>query len=773
MNNGKLLISNFFIIFISISLSAQPNIDSLQNVLRNSQTDTAKTRILLDLSWRLKSDDGNKAKEYANEALKLARKTNDTKSQATALKTIGIVNLFQGDYDKSEQFHKDALALFLALNYAKGISACYNNLGIIHELKGEFAKAVEQYKYSLEINKKINNQRGIASCYSNLGNIFQQRGNYRQSINYYLDALKIFEFINDTESAGDIYNNIGGLNEKLQETNTALKNYQKALILYIKSNTRDKMSNSLINIGRVLSTKGEYSKSIEYYLQALELRKNYGSKKGIASTYLNLGEVYLNMEKYNQAFKYINQSLTTYKEIDVKTGVCDAYNLLGEYYRKTGKFKKATEQLKNAIKAAKEIGYKPSLQDSYELLSTVYADWKKFPKAYEYRLLYELMTDSLTNEKNSNNITELQMQYEFEKSLKEHDLQNKIDKIQTKEALKKQKIISWALITGLIFILIIVFIIYRAYKRKQKDNLLLQKQKDEINNINEELKTYQEELISQKEHLIENQKIIENNLNKISKQNQKITDSIQYALRIQTALLPEENLFAQAFSDYFILNMPKDIVSGDFYWLKIHKNKIYIAVADSTGHGVPGAFMSLIGISFLNEIIKNNENHSAAGILNQLRNYLKSALNRNDTGTKTGDGIDIALCIIDTLKKEIQYAGAYNPLIIINNRNELSVVKADKMPIGKHHKEKNSFTNNRLTYSDGDRFYLFTDGYLDQFGGVQGRKFLMNNFKDLLLKICNLPMQEQKNKLVQNFNNWKEEYEQVDDILIIGFKPVN
>ncbi len=773
MDNCKQLIFGFILLIVSVSISAQSKIDSLQNVLNNSQADTTKTRILLDLSWRLKSDDGNKALNYANEALKLARKNNDTKSQATALKIIGIVNLFQGEYDKSEQFHKDALALFLALSDFKGISACYNNLGIIHELKGEFAKAVEQYENSLEINKKINNLRGVAGCYSNLGNIFQLRGDYQQSIEYYLKSLKIVESINNSESAADVYNNIGGLNEKLSELDNALKNYQKALILYIESNTKDKMANALNNIGRVLSAQKQYSKSIEYYLQALELRKEYGSKKGIASTNLNIGEVYLYLGKYNQAFKHINQSLNTYKEIDVKPGVCDAYNLLGEYYRKKGKFKKAIEQLESAIKIAKKIDYKPSLQDNYELLSTVYADWKKFTKAYKYRLLYEQMKDSLTNEKNSNNITELQMQYEFEKSLKEYELQSKIEQIKTTEALKKQKIISWALITGLIFILIIAFIIYQAYKRKQKDNFLLQKQKDEINNINEELKTYQEELISQKEHLIQNQKIIEDNLNKISKQNRKITDSIQYALRIQNALLPAENELSKVFADYFLLNMPKDIVSGDFYWLKNHNNKIYIAVADSTGHGVPGAFMSLIGISFLNEIIKNDENYTAADILNQLRNHLKSALNRKDDGTKTGDGIDIALCVIDPLKMEIQYAGAYNPLIIINNRNELNVVKADKMPIGKHHKEKISFANNYFNYTAGDRFYLFTDGYLDQFGGVQGRKFLMNNFKNLLLKICNLPMQEQKNKLIQNFNNWKEDYEQVDDILIIGFKPLN
>ncbi len=769
MNNCKQLIFNLSIIFISVSLSAQSNIDSLEKALLNIKTDTAKTRILLDLSWKLKSEDGSKALNYANEALKLAQKTNDTKSQATALKNIGIIHLFKGDYDKSEQFHKDALSLFLSITDYKGISGCYNNLGIIHELKGEFGKAVEQYKSSLKINKEINNQQGVASCYINLGNIFQLRGSYQQSIKYYIDALKIVENTGDKEAAADVYNNIGGLNEKLFELDNALKNYQKSLIIYIETNNRDKMSNVLHNIGQVLSSQEQYPKALEYYLQALELRKEYGSKKGVAATTLNIGELYLKMKKYKQAFKFINESLNTFKEIDRKTGITDAYSILGKYYTETRKYQNAIIQLEKAVKIAKKIDYKPSLQENYELISEVYAEWKNFPEAYKYRLLYEQIKDSLTNEKNSNNIVELQMQYEFEKELKEHELQSKIDQIQTTEALKKQKIISWSLIIGLTFILIIVFIVYRAYKRKQKDNLLLRKQKDEINNINEELKTYQEELISQKEHLIENQGIIEKNLDKISKQNQKITDSIQYALRIQKALLPDETEFKNTFSEYFLINMPKDIVSGDFYWLKHNENKTYIAVADSTGHGVPGAFMSLIGISFLNEIVKNKEKNTAAEILNQLRSYLIAALSRKENLSKTGDGIDIALCIIDKSKKEIQYAGAYNPLIIIND-NQLIEIKADKMPIGKHHREKNSFTNHILNYKDKDCFYLFTDGYLDQFGGVQGRKFLLNNFKNLLLKICNLPMPEQKNKLIQNFNIWKENYEQVDDILIIGFR---
>jgi len=768
----KSILSLIFIL-ISTSVLAQSKLDSLQNALKNAKSDTAKTHILLNLSWQLKSEDGEKALKYANEALKLAETTNDTKSQATALKTIGVIYLFKGEYDKSEQFHKDALSLFLAINDSKGISGCYNNLGIIHELKGEFVKAIEQYKNSLKIHQKINNEAGIASCYINMGNIYQQKGDYRKSIDYYLEALKISEKNNKKEDAADAYNNIGALNEKLLVYDNALKSYQKALILYIELNNKDKMANALNNIGQVLYKKKMYVKALEYHQQALESRKKYGSKKGIASSNLNIGEIYLKLKKYDKAINHFNESLKLFTEIDAKPGLIDTYNALGNYFKEIKKYDKAIENYRKAIALAKSIDYKPALEENYKHISIVYAQRKNFSKAYEYRLLYEAVKDSLTSEKNNNNIIELQMQYEFEKELKEHELQQEIKQIKTREALKKQKIISASLIAGLVLLIIIAFIIYRALRIKKADNQLLREQKNEINQKNEELKLYQEELISQKEYLQKQKEQIEQNLDKISKQNQKITDSIHYAVRIQKALLPEKNKFDQLFKDYFIFNLPKDIVSGDFYWLKESRNKIYLAVADGTGHGVPGAFMSLIGISFLNEIIKNKNEYTAAEILNELRISLKNVLNGQNDQSKTGDGIDIALCVIDKYEKKIHYAGAYNPLVIIKqegNEKELIEIKADKMPIGKYYKEKNSFTNHLIDYSEKDQFYLFTDGYTDQFGGVRGKKFLLNNLKNLFLKICTFPMEKQKYELQKNLNNWKEDFDQVDDILIIGFR---
>ncbi|OQX98789.1 MAG: hypothetical protein B6I20_10665 [Bacteroidetes bacterium 4572_117] len=383
------------------------------------------------------------------------------------------------------------------------------------------------------------------------------------------------------------------------------------------------------------------------------------------------------------------------------------------------------------------------------------------------------MKDSLINENSSNKIVELQLQFEFEKHQKELEIERQKEKLNTIKELNRHKIISYSLMGGLSTLVIIVFLAYRAYRTKKKDNLLLKVQKDQISQKNEELQLYQEELISQKENLQVQKDMVTNHRDKIAFQNQKITDSIQYALRIQQAILPPKEQITKVFSEHLLLNLPKDIVSGDFVWLKTFENKIIIAVADSTGHGVPGAFMSLLGISFLNEIVNKTDKIDAAGILNKLRNKLKSSLNQKGNKTEAKDGIDLALCVIDKSSNKLQFAGAYNPLVIIkkdsNNDYFLTEYKGDKMPIGIHFKEKESFTNHIIEINRSDKFYMFSDGYLDQFGGLHGRKFLISKFKQLLFKVHDLPMAEQRIRLITALNEWKENREQVDDILVFGF----
>jgi len=252
-------------------------------------------------------------------------------------------------------------------------------------------------------------------------------------------------------------------------------------------------------------------------------------------------------------------------------------------------------------------------------------------------------------------------------------------------------------------------------------------------------------------------------------QKKKIEDSILYAKRIQSAVLPPNRFIQHLLSEHFIFYKPRDIVSGDFYWTKQVGDRIFIAAADCTGHGVPGALMSMLGITFLNEIVNKNPDIHANEILNELRIHIISSLRQTGSSGESRDGLDIALCVIDHKKHLLEYSGANNPLYLIRN-HELIETKADRMPIGIHRKAKESFCNHEIELIKGDLVYIFSDGFVDQFGGELGRKYLSANFKKLLLENYTKSLSDQRYLLEKTFEDWKGDRKQLDDILVIGFK---
>jgi DNA-binding response OmpR family regulator len=255
----------------------------------------------------------------------------------------------------------------------------------------------------------------------------------------------------------------------------------------------------------------------------------------------------------------------------------------------------------------------------------------------------------------------------------------------------------------------------------------------------------------------------------IEAQNNEITCSIQYASRIQNALLPPDDEIKRLLPSYFILTKPKDIVSGDFYWLAHKDDKVVIVVADSTGHGVPGAFMSILGVSFLNEIVNKAVTIRANELLNQLSGQVIKSLHQTGRNDKSRDGMEMAMCVIDFSRKKLQFSGAFRPLYLIHN-NELKEFKGDSMPIGIYEQDDQSFTNTELFFEKNDIFYLFTDGYVDQLGGDDRKRLRSGNLKEFLIEIHNLSMADQKKALEKKYEDWRGEIDQVDDILFVGIK---
>ena len=334
------------------------------------------------------------------------------------------------------------------------------------------------------------------------------------------------------------------------------------------------------------------------------------------------------------------------------------------------------------------------------------------------------------------------------------------EKKQQELKLEKQKQYKRMAVGIVVLMVIVAASILGGLVNSRRQNRRLAESKRQIEKINLDLEQKNSEILDRNEKISQQKDIIE-------QKNQSITDSILYASRIQNAVLPPPDFITEMGIENFILYKPKDIISGDFYWGLRKDEKIFIAAADCTGHGVPGALMSMLGHVFLDEILHAGTPANASEMLNSLRDEVINTLKQKGVTGEARDGMDIALCIINTAEKTIDFAGANNPLYLLREGKLIKVVP-DRMPIGIHVTTITPFTNQHLSYMKGDRIYIFSDGYADQFGGPKGRKFMYKPFQELLVKIHKLPLDEQKKILEDTFEKWRGDYSQVDDVLVIG-----
>jgi len=595
-------------------------------------------------------------------------------------------------------------------------------------------KAITYLEQAKTIALSLNNNRFIANVTNDLGNNNYYIGNFEKAIKNYLESMAANEILKNSRGVANMMNNIGSVFVEQGNYAKALEYNLKALKIReddLNSGlaTKDEVAMSFGNIGRVYYYMNDFDNAMSYYQKSLKLSEETENKKRIALMYNNIGSVYAEQKLYDKALEYFNKTYTIQYELDNKQMQALALNNIAEVYLKKKEYKYAIDFYNKALLIAKELGAKDDIKTSYDGLHSCYSELKDFEKAHEYLLLYSEIKDSLFNEENSAQLNEMLVKFESDKKQQEIELLQKDKEVHT--------ILRNSLIAGCLLIFLVALLLFNRNKVKQRANIVLEEKNELI-----ELK------------------------------NKEITDSIRYAKRLQLAILPPDNQVKKLLPDSFVLYKPKDIVSGDFYWVEQWGDKVLVAAADCTGHGVPGAFMSIVGNNLLQQAVNIYGLEKPNLILNDLNKNISKILHQSEESSSVKDGMDIALLAIDKSNMCLEFSGAYNPLWLIR-QGKIIEVAGNKHPVGAFvGEELKQFTNHKLELIKGDTIYIFTDGYADQFGGPKGKKFKYKQLQELLLSIQHFSMDEQRKKLDETFENWKENLEQIDDVLIIGIKFV-
>jgi serine phosphatase RsbU (regulator of sigma subunit)/tetratricopeptide (TPR) repeat protein len=727
--------------------------DSLNQVLKAKLPDSSRINALVALSQVYQLKDNRKALAAAQEAYEISKKIGSKKSMASSCYSLGYCHEYLSEYDKSLAFFKQAYDLYEELGMKMEMGMTLNGIGVVYSDRGDYARALDAQLKSIQLYEEIKDMRNVSSNYHNIGKIYHHQKNF----------------------------------DKAQEY------FNKAIAQYEVTNNKSYLANSLSGLGSVYVAKKDYARGEECFLKALEIKKALNDKKGISSALNNLAVVNFQTGRPEKTLEYFLQSMALKDEMGDKSGVVLTMGNIGSLYNHMNQPEKAVEYYDRAIALAKVINDKDELMEMYLNIASTYETLNEPAKALENYKLHLAIKDSIFNFQNSRQIAEMQTKYDTERKekeilmlttekeiqhllavkqkaelanqeskLREQTLLNELredeiyrqrltlesnekkvellkknEQVQNLE-LKKKQIQVYSFSAGLALLFLLSVVVLRGYRQKQKANRKLAEQNEKI--------ALQKALIEDK--------------------NKDIVDSIQYAKRIQDAILPPENLVRRFLPDSFILYRPKDIVAGDFYWMDVKDGLVLFAAADCTGHGVPGAMVSVVCSNALNRTVKEFGITDPGKILDKVRELVIQTFEKSESEVK--DGMDISLCALDKASGQLLWAGANSPLWIVSE-GQLNEIKPDKQPVGVGVASK-SFSTHKVEVRKGDLVYLFTDGFADQFGGAEGKKFKSANLKKLVMAVHEQPVELQRQALLASFEAWKGPLEQVDDVCIIGVR---
>jgi tetratricopeptide (TPR) repeat protein len=576
----------------------------------------------------------------------------------------------------------------------------------------------------MEYATKAGNTTMIADANEDYARIAWQRNKMPEALGYLQTTLSLREKVGDNKSIANCENNIGIIYWNMKNTDEALKHYRKSMAMRIKLNDSAGIAASYGNMGLVYREIGKMDSADLYYRRSTVIREILGDPRMLAIAYSNLAILYLKSDP-DSAIIYIEKSLAQHKVTNDQFGIAGSLNNLGVAYRNKGMLDKAEEIQKESARLCIELDNKDVMKNAFGELATIYAEKGNYAEAYRYFNMKDSVKDLVYNENISQQVTEAGAKYESEKK------QRNIDQLNAsaeQDALLKKFLIALVAL-GVIVAISLTY----AYFNKRKSNHQLALQNAQIES-----------------------------------QKKEITDSINYAQRIQQAILPPESALKKHFPDGFVFYLPKAIVSGDFWWLLEKDNYVFVGIADCTGHGVPGAFMSMLGMEMLNDIARETSDPSE--ILAQLSLAIKRSLRQTSGETQSRDGMDIALMRFNLKSNELVYAGANRPLWVRKANGDVQEFSPTKAPIGGPAEENQQYESHKILLGTGDTLYAFTDGYADQFGGAKGKKLKTSGMRVLLEQFAMLPLVLQEQELAAHFHRWRGSLEQVDDVLVCGIR---
>ena len=701
------IIGAFLILIISISSYSQDSrtVDSLKHELSIASSDTAKILLRSEIGfaeWILREGYWDSIAVDCRSFLK-----------------------------HSKQHHAAEVLVF-----KQQLATSLMSIAYVKSNSGYADDAIKLYRETLIVQTELGNKEGIATILNNLGNIYDDKGDIPKALEFYQNSMEIRKEIGDSSGLSSILNNLAFIYTKLEEYDIAIENFTKSLEMSKELKEDKGVGLALNNLGYVYQKQGDLVTAEKFHQESLALRIKINDLKGIAMSNNNLGNVAKDNLEYNKALDFFKVSLKIYSDNNSLKGVGTTLSNMGETFILKGNYKEADKCIQQSLDIATELGYPLDIQIAAEMLIEINkhkGDWKK---TFEMLELFVLMKDSLKNIENNKLVIKQNLQYEYEKMTLADSLLTAQKKkvtdahIETQKAqIEQEQTKRYALYGGLGIVILFGVFMFNRFLASQKKNTLIQEQKEIVQIKNKE-----------------------------------ILDSINYAKRIQSAILPAKATINAHLKDCFILYKPKDIVAGDFYWLEVKNGKTLFAVADCTGHGVPGAMISVVCNNGLNRSVREHGLTDPGKILDKTREIVIQEFSKSEE--EVLDGMDISLCSIEGNK--LQWAGANSPLWIIR-KGELLETLPNRQPIGEYPFAK-PFLTHEITLEKDDRLYLFSDGFQDQFGGVKGKKYKAKNLKSLLISMSQKPMNEQQGMLDIVFEEWRADLEQIDDVCVLGLK---